>query len=350
MSKEHHNQDSSSVPFSSTEGGSHPFGPFGIVLIGRNEGERLVRALASVKHVPNVVYVDSGSTDQSVVHAKTNGAKVVELDMSIPFTAARARNAGFALLKKSQPCLKGVFFFDGDCEVQQDFLEVAKGALESHSDVVAVCGIRRERQRNASLYNRVCDMEWQMERPGDAFAFGGDVLIRASTFEAVGGYNEKVIAAEDTELSLRLKRLGRLIRVANVSTIHDAAMHTFDQWFKRAKRAGHAYAQVHDMHGQNPEKCFEREVARVWNQGILLPVISVGAVPVTMGASLLGLGAYPLLAVKTAIAKKKEGYGTLDAIVWGVSCTASKIPEALGWLEYQERKRKKKAMTLIEYK
>ncbi|MEZ5917333.1 MAG: glycosyltransferase [Parvularculaceae bacterium] len=46
-----------------------------------------------------IVYVDSGSTDGSVESAKAVGAIVVNLDMSAPFTAARARNAGFKTLQ-----------------------------------------------------------------------------------------------------------------------------------------------------------------------------------------------------------------------------------------------------------
>ena len=85
-----------------------------IVLIGRNEGARLKNALASVKGlVERVVYVDSGSTDDSVAHARAEGVEVVELDMAIPFTAARARNAGFERVKD----LRYVQLVDGDCEV-----------------------------------------------------------------------------------------------------------------------------------------------------------------------------------------------------------------------------------------
>ena len=60
-------------------------------------GLRLKRCLASLATGGPVVYVDSGSTDGSdAVRARESGADVIELDMSIPFTAARARNAGFS--------------------------------------------------------------------------------------------------------------------------------------------------------------------------------------------------------------------------------------------------------------
>ena len=61
------------------------------VVIGRNEGARLTACLASLEgQVRRLVYVDSGSTDGSAEAARLAGAEVVDLDMSRPFTAARA--------------------------------------------------------------------------------------------------------------------------------------------------------------------------------------------------------------------------------------------------------------------
>ena len=67
----------------------------GIVVIGRNEGNRLkISLLSAIGENRTVVYVDSGSTDDSVQLAHSLGAKVIELDMSNQFSAARARNTG----------------------------------------------------------------------------------------------------------------------------------------------------------------------------------------------------------------------------------------------------------------
>src|SRR5262245_57145032 len=99
---------------------------FGVVAIGRNEGERLKRGLASVPAGTPTVYVDSGSTDGSAQWARGHGANVIELDVSIPFTAARARNAGFQRLKEITPGLRFVQFIDGDCELEAKWLESAE--------------------------------------------------------------------------------------------------------------------------------------------------------------------------------------------------------------------------------
>ena len=133
----------------------------GIVVIGRNEGERLKKCLESISSLAAVVvYVDSGSTDNSVLMARERGASVVELDMSIPFTAARARNEGFRHLCSMGIKPEFVQFVDGDCEIMQGWLEQASLFLKDHPDVAAVCGRTRERYPQASVYNMLCDIEW----------------------------------------------------------------------------------------------------------------------------------------------------------------------------------------------
>ena len=75
----------------------------GVVVIGRNEGQRLARCLQSqAERTDSVVYVDSGSTDGSVALAQSLGVQVLALDPRTPFTAARARNEGFAALLRSE--------------------------------------------------------------------------------------------------------------------------------------------------------------------------------------------------------------------------------------------------------
>lgn len=199
----------------------------GVVVIGRNEGDRLLRSLASVVDGSRpVVYVDSGSTDGSCEAARDRGVSVVNLDLSIPFTAARARNAGFDRLREEYPDVEYVQFIDGDCEVVSGWLEAATVALDANPTVVAVCGWRRERYPDRSPYNRICDVEWRMGAVGETMHFGGDVMIRASAFAAVGGYGNSVIAAEDDELSVRLRQAnGSILRIDHNSTLHDANIH-----------------------------------------------------------------------------------------------------------------------------
>ena len=96
----------------------------GLVAIGRNEGQRLRECLVwATNKVARVVYVDSGSTDGSLELARSIGADTVELDLSIPFTAARARNEGFNRLLELTPDIEFVQFVDGDCEIVDGWLQ-----------------------------------------------------------------------------------------------------------------------------------------------------------------------------------------------------------------------------------
>ena len=182
----------------------------GVVAIGRNEGERLERCLNSLRGLP-LVYVDSGSSDNSVAFARSVGAQCVELDMTRPFTAARARNTGFRALLERYPDLTWVMFVDGDCEVQPNWLMQALEVAEKDPKIAAVCGRRRERFPSSSLYNEMCDIEWNTP-VGDAKACGGDAMMRVSAFREVGGFDAAVIAGEEPELCVRLRRKGWKIR------------------------------------------------------------------------------------------------------------------------------------------
>src|SRR5207253_10942968 len=114
--------------------------------------------LQSVVGCGPLVYVDSGSSDGSVAAARAIGAAVVELDMNIPFTAARARNEGFAQLMKIAPASEFVQFVDGDCEIVPGWLERAVATLAGEQRLAVVAGRRRERHPEASAYNRLCDI------------------------------------------------------------------------------------------------------------------------------------------------------------------------------------------------
>ncbi|MEM9139196.1 MAG: glycosyltransferase, partial [Pseudomonadota bacterium] len=204
----------------------------GAVIIGRNEGARLIRCLASVGSAACMVYVDSGSTDGSVQAAREAGAEVVELDMDMPFTAARARNAGLARLREIG-AFDYVQFIDGDCELQPGWIALALAFLEEHPDVAVACGRRRERFPEASVYNRLCDHEWDTP-VGEAKACGGDALMRMTALAAVGGYRDDLIAGEEPELCVRLRAAGwRVWRLDAEMTLHDADMHRFGQWWRR---------------------------------------------------------------------------------------------------------------------
>lgn len=324
----------------------------GVVLIGRNEGERLIRSLDSVIDCSRpVVYVDSGSTDNSCEAARERGAEVVELDLSIPFTAARARNAGFQYLRQHHLGVEWVLLIDGDCEVVSGWIDAAAETLKDNPEAVAVCGYRRERYPEKTVYNRICDIEWQIGPVGEVTHFGGDVMIRASALEAIGGYNNNVIAAEDDEVSVRLRQAGgKILRIDRVSTLHDADMHTVSQWWKRAVRCGYGFAQVSSLHGASPERKFVKEVTRTLIWGLGLPLLALILAFPTRGLSLLLFARYPLSAVKIIASMKKQGYSQAESIAWGISCAASAFPNVIGIIKFTSDRVQNKQYKIIEYK
>ena len=213
-----------------------------------------------------------GSTDGSVEYAHKVGVNVVQLEIGTPFTAARARNAGFYKLREIAPRLDYVEFIDGDCEVQQGWHQIAQSFLEMHDDVAVICGRRRERYPERSVYNWLCDQEW--DGPvGSVRACGGDAMIRVAALVAVGGYRSNLIAGEEPELCIRLRATGwRIWRLSAEMTIHDAAMTQFSQWWRRSTRAGYAFAEGSHLYGATTERHWVWESRRAWLWGIWLPL------------------------------------------------------------------------------
>ena len=324
-------------------------GTIGVVAIGRNEGERLKRCLESLRGTVNdIVYVDSGSTDDSVAFSLALGVTVVELDLSVPFTAARARNAGFSKLLELRPTLDYVFFVDGDCEVVGGWLDTAGRYLGEHPDFAVVYGFRRERFPEKSVYNMLCDVEWLDYPTGETKYCGGDALIRVSAFRQVQGYRPDLICWEEPEMCVRLRRAGwRIWRTLDVMTIHDAAMYRFSQWWKRAQRAGYGHAQAVALHGAPPERHGVLESRRAWTWGLFLPLLSLVMALCFGPWGLLLLLAYPLQIVRIALIGKhsaRKNWWRAVALILG------KFPEMQGQLRFLVNRLRGAQARLIEYK
>jgi GT2 family glycosyltransferase len=321
-------------------------GHVGIVIIGRNEGDRLVACLASIKdHGHDVVYVDSGSTDKSIEHAGGVGAHVVRLNLARPFTAARARNEGAFALMALYPDIRFIQFIDGDCSLAPGWLEKALAFLDPRGDVAVVCGRRRERHPETTFYNYLCDLEWNTPI-GEATACGGDALMRVEAFKAVDGFRPDLIAGEEPELCVRLREKGwKIWRLDAEMTEHDAAMTRFRQWWVRSIRTGYAYARVSWLHRHSTLGIWRREAARAIFWGGLLPaVIIAGALvhPVLI----LGASVYFIQICRMAIR-----YGPANWRSWSRAALLSlgKFAEFWGILKFVWQF-ERQATILIEYK
>lgn len=325
----------------------------GVVIIGRNEGNRLKASLLSVIESKNtVVYVDSGSTDGSIALAKSLGVNVVELDLSIPFTAARARNAGFLRLLQIKPDIEFVQFVDGDCIVASGWLEVARKQLLTNPDVAVVCGRRREEFPANSVYNLLCDVEWNTP-VGEAKACGGDSMMRVAALKEVGGFNPTLIAGEEPELCVRLRRQGgRILRINAEMTLHDAKITRFSQWWKREIRNGYAYAEGFWLHGLSRESHWVRESLRCWFWALCLPLLAVIGLFLTQGLSIfLLLAAYTILAFRVYRMVRNKEFNLQDAISYALFCgILDKYPKLWGQMQFFVFKILKRQRTIVEYK
>jgi GT2 family glycosyltransferase len=319
----------------------------GVVIIGRNEGRRLITCLDSIPPDSRVVYVDSGSTDGSVDTVRKRDIEVVELDMHIAFTAARARNAGFARLQELIPEIDYVQFVDGDCELARDWITTATAFLQSHPDAAAVCGRLRERFPKRSVYNWLCDREWD-QPAGEVRSCAGNVMMRARALTMAGGYREDVIAAEEDELCVRLRAASwRIWRLPDPMALHDAAMLHFRQWWRRAFRAGYAFAQGASLHGATPERHFVWESRRAWIWGLLLPAMCIACGLLLSPTGWFATAIYPLQFVRLAA----HASGSIqDRIKIAGFQMLARFPEALGQLAFLRDRLSMRRPRLIEHK
>lgn len=314
----------------------------GVVAIGRNEGARLVRCLDALQgRVARVVYVDSGSTDDSLATARKAGADVVELDTSVPFTAARARNAGMVRLKKD-PALAFVQFIDGDCEIRPDWITTARDFLGSTPTAAVVTGRRRERFPDATLWNRLTDEDWAAGETGRVKACGGDALMRIAALDEVGGFDPTLIAGEEPELCVRLRAKGwEIWRLPDEMTLHDADMTRFGQWWQRCRRAGYTYAEGVAMHGRAPERHNVARLRRTIAWGLVLPFLTLAGLFVTPWAALLLL-LWPLQIARLTA----RGMRPISAMF----LMLAKFAELQGAVTWAWRRLRRRRSELIEYK
>jgi GT2 family glycosyltransferase len=323
----------------------------GVVVIGRNEGDRLLRCLRSVTGaVREIVYVDSGSTDGSVEAARAMGVATVELDLRVPFAPGRARNEGFFRLRERVPDLDYVQFVDGDCEVNPGWLEQAAAFLTAHSDVAVVGGRRRERYPERSIYNLICAMEWEAHPIGEATACGGDALMRAAAFAATGGYRPDLMAGEEPELCDRLRIAGWRIWFLDAPlTVHDAAMVRFGQWWKRAARSGYGSMQRAILCKTPVELVGLRDFLSTWMWALGVPLAVVVAV-VSWGPWALVLWLlYPAQVARVALRSGRRGPWPRN-LGYSVFLLLAKLPKLIGQLTFLAHHWGRRASPLIEYK
>jgi glycosyltransferase involved in cell wall biosynthesis len=329
----------------------------GLVVIGRNEGDRLVRCLASVRSIPNRVYVDSGSTDGSVEHALRDGVSVIELEVPPHFTAARARNTGLIKLLAENPDLEFVQTVDGDCEIHSGWISAGLVALRAEPDVAAVFGRLRERFPARSIYNALFDDDWNVPI-GEAAIFGGITLFRVSALRQVNFYAPTMIAGEEPDLAMRMRKCGwRLRRIDAEMGFHDVDITRFAQWWKRSRRTGHAYGELAYRHPDARNPNWPRTTRSIIFWGGVMPLFLAGAVMLAVFNSsrwwlLAGLVllCWPIRIFQYALRKLRAGLNVKLAGASGALLMIGMTSQLMGFVEYHRNRLMGRASQLIEHK
>ncbi len=324
-----------------------------IVVIGRNEGQRLALCLESVKRMRSVfvkelIYVDSASTDDSPELALRYGATVIVVRPERP-TAAIGRNAGW---RRATSDL--ILFLDGDTVLHPQFAREACDALEEEPSIAAVWGHRREIYPETSIYNRILDLDW-IYPPGLTEFCGGDVMMRREVLIETGGFDERLIAGEEPELCRRIRSRGYgILHIDCPMTGHDLQIVRWSQYWKRATRAGHAYAEVSERFRNSKDPFWTSDRRRnmirgswwVMSLAVALSVsIFLGVLPILLWFALL-----LLLSVRSAWKArwKRSTPGVL--MLYGFHSHLQQVPILVGQLQYELSKSRKRALKLIEYK
>lgn len=329
----------------------------GVVVIGRNEGERLRACLTSLRDVPARVYVDSGSSDGSCSLARSLDFDVVELAVPPGYTAARARNDGIERLKKNHPHLAFVQTVDGDCEVRPGWIGTALSDLAVDPRRAVVFGRRRERFPKANIYHRACDDEW-LVAIGEVSSCGGDALFRLAALEEVGGYNPSLIAGEEPDLCLRLRQRGwRVFSNGEEMTWHDVAIDCIRQWWHRSRRTGFALEELVFIHGLDADRSWRRILysATGWTGVMLAVALALTLAVVTQNAfhlAFAGMASTVLIAQVLRLALKHRARlgGIAGGVKWAGLMMITKVAQATGRFQYKLGRIAGSPPSLIEYK
>lgn len=302
----------------------------GIVVIGRNEGKRLERCLKSLLPLQKpTVYVDSNSSDGSVAFAKTLGIEVIALGPAENCTSSIGRNHGYQRLFQLAPDTQFIQFVDGDCELNENWLESAANYLQNHAPVAIAAGILEERDADSSIYKIVSKIEWT-HSPGEIEFTGGNLMIRRTALQQANGFDPHIIAGEDNEFCHRIRELGwKIVHLDRKMAVHDSKVITFPQFWHRCTRTGYAYAQVAWEQRQQTHHVYQREMLSTFFWGGFFPLAVLVLALFTQGWGLLLLLAYPLLILRITL-HFRQRWGVHDAFVYGLACVLGKFPTFLG--------------------
>jgi glycosyltransferase involved in cell wall biosynthesis len=177
-----------------------------VVIPAWNEEQLLPACLESVRMAfaarpdlaPEVIVVDNNSTDGTAAIAEAAGARVVFEEQN---QIARARNAGAAVATG-----EWLLFLDADSALSTGLAREILGAINA-GDMVA-CGSTMH-MRGLPWWARGLMRTWNGVSRLFKWAAGSLLVCRRDAFRTVGGFSHELYAAEEIDLSRRLKGWGR---------------------------------------------------------------------------------------------------------------------------------------------
>lgn len=268
------------------------------------------------------------------------GIAVHELDPQLPFSAARARKEGVAVLIGTNPSIEYIQFLDADCTLESDWIARAAEELDNDRHVAVVCGELHEVAPHRSIYNKINSLQWKAS-PGETASCGGVFMIRRSAYSEVGGFNASLLTGEEPELCARIRASGyAVIRVRFAMASHDSDMLHFKDWWKRAVWGGYGDALEHHVLGGEVTTQRRRETRSNLLWGALVPALGLLTLGGVLWSRWFSLGVAALLLAYTALWAKVVGYRIKkgdtrgDSGAYAVFCVIRKVPLAVGFLQY----------------
>ena len=203
---------------------------YSLIIPAYNEERLLGRLLDSVDaaratygggDAVEVIVADNASTDRTAVIAAMRGCRVIAVEKRV---IAAARNAGAR-------AARGEFlaFVDADAQVHPDtFVEIDR-ALADPRVVAGATGARLERWSIGIAFTYAMIVPIVLVTGMDT----GVTFCRKEDFEAIGGYDESRLVAEDVAFLWALRRLGqtrgqRLARATRAKIV--ASTRKFDEF------------------------------------------------------------------------------------------------------------------------
>lgn len=158
------------------------------------------KAAAALNELTEVIVVDDASTDGTRAVAHSHGARVVSVNCR---HIAATRNAGAREARG-----KWLIFVDADTIVTREVVQAAVAALRAGA-VAGGCDVRFEGQ--LPLYGRALIAAALPLYQALGLAAGCFIFCTREAFDAVGGFDETLFAAEEAVLSRALHRKGRFV-------------------------------------------------------------------------------------------------------------------------------------------